>query len=169
MPANPDATNPSHYTRLDPEPITVIERWGLDFCLGNALKYIARAGHKPGVDGAEDLAKAAWYLDRARRGCGDVPVSDSLTLVSRAHLDGLAAQLDHAHATIAELQTEVQRGELVARVAGDRIRELETLRIEAGLAEVVDSARPALATHAMGCRCPQCIAERFDLGGGAGE
>jgi hypothetical protein len=61
-----DATNPDHYKRLDPEPIFVIERWGLSFCLGNAVKYIARAGYKLGVDAAEDLAKAAWYLQRAR-------------------------------------------------------------------------------------------------------
>jgi len=59
-----DKTNPAHYTRLDPEPITVIESWGLGFHLGNALKYIARAGHKDGVDVSEDLAKARWYIER---------------------------------------------------------------------------------------------------------
>lgn len=54
---------PSHYQRYDPEPITVIERWGLNsFHLGNVIKYIVRAKHK----GAEirDLRKALWYLQR---------------------------------------------------------------------------------------------------------
>lgn len=54
--------NPQHYKTLDPEPITVIESWGLDFHLGNALKYIARAGKKG--DELEDLRKADWYLKR---------------------------------------------------------------------------------------------------------
>lgn len=40
------AINPSHYTDLNPEPIEVIEEWNLGFHLGNALKYMARAGRK---------------------------------------------------------------------------------------------------------------------------
>lgn len=45
------------------EAIKVIEAWGLDFCLGNAAKYIARAGKKESE--LEDLKKARWYLNRA--------------------------------------------------------------------------------------------------------
>jgi hypothetical protein len=44
------------------EAIKVIEAWGLGFCLGNAVKYISRAGKKG--DALEDLKKARWYLDR---------------------------------------------------------------------------------------------------------
>ena len=56
---------PGHYNTVDPtyEPIKVIEAWGLDFSLGNVLKYIARAGRKG--DTLEDLNKALWYLHRA--------------------------------------------------------------------------------------------------------
>lgn len=43
------------------EAIKVIEAWGLDFCLGNAVKYICRAGKKD--DELTDLRKAAWYLN----------------------------------------------------------------------------------------------------------
>ena len=46
------------------EAIRVIEAWGLGFCLGNALKYIARAGKKTGVSDINDLRKAIWYLQR---------------------------------------------------------------------------------------------------------
>lgn len=56
--------HPPHYGGADNpyEAIKVIEAWGLGFCLGNAVKYICRAGAK----GArlEDLKKARWYLDR---------------------------------------------------------------------------------------------------------
>lgn len=57
-----DKTNPKHYTRLTPEPIEVIEAWSLNYRLGNALKYIARAGFKD--DRITDLKKAIWYLHR---------------------------------------------------------------------------------------------------------
>lgn len=55
--------HPAHYAEgRKYEPIDVIEDWGLDFCLGNALKYISRAGRKD--DTLNDLEKARWYLDR---------------------------------------------------------------------------------------------------------
>jgi hypothetical protein len=60
-----DAVNhPPHYTHGKYEPIDVIEDWDLGFCLGNAVKYIARAGHKDPTKEIEDLRKAAWYLAR---------------------------------------------------------------------------------------------------------
>lgn len=46
------------------EAIKVIEAWGVGFCLGNALKYICRAGKKDAATTLEDLRKAAWYLNR---------------------------------------------------------------------------------------------------------
>lgn len=55
---------PSHYTRLSPQPIEVIEAWGMDFHLANTLKYIARAGYKDKDKELEDLKKARFYLDR---------------------------------------------------------------------------------------------------------
>lgn len=45
------------------EAIKVIEAWGLDFCLGNTIKYISRAGYKNPETEIEDLEKAAWYLN----------------------------------------------------------------------------------------------------------
>jgi hypothetical protein len=62
--------HPSHYTFGRYEVIDVIEDWQLGFHLGNAVKYIARAGRKG--DALEDLRKARWYLDRevARREAG---------------------------------------------------------------------------------------------------
>lgn len=60
-----DAVNhPPHYTAGGIEAIDVIEAWGLGFCLGNTVKYISRAGRKDPAKLAEDLRKAAWYLQR---------------------------------------------------------------------------------------------------------
>lgn len=56
--------HPSHYTFGKIEPIDVIEDWGLGFCLGNTIKYIARAGRKDPSRYVEDLEKARFYLDR---------------------------------------------------------------------------------------------------------
>lgn len=54
---------PAYYNPEDPtEPVKVIRAWGLGFCLGNVLKYVARAGRKPGVETIDDLKKAATYL-----------------------------------------------------------------------------------------------------------
>ncbi|WP_207654227.1 DUF3310 domain-containing protein [Clostridium sporogenes] len=39
-----------------------MEDWNLNFNLGNAIKYIARAEHKGNKK--EDLEKAVWYLER---------------------------------------------------------------------------------------------------------
>jgi hypothetical protein len=60
----PDMVNaPPHYkTESGLEAIDVIEAFGLGFNLGNAAKYILRAGKKG--DRLEDLRKARWYLDR---------------------------------------------------------------------------------------------------------
>lgn len=57
--------HPDHYGGDTPfEAIKVIEAWGLDqdFCLGNVIKYISRAGKKNNT--LEDLKKAQWYLNR---------------------------------------------------------------------------------------------------------
>ena len=55
--------HPRHY-RSDTgfEAIAVIEAWGLGFCLGNVVKYIARYGHKGSK--IETLKKCIWYLQR---------------------------------------------------------------------------------------------------------
>ena len=57
--------HPDHYGGDSTyETINVIEAWNLDFCLGNAVKYISRAGKKDKSKTIEDLQKAIWYLNR---------------------------------------------------------------------------------------------------------
>lgn len=61
-------SKPSHYCEgRKYEPIDVIEDWNLGFHLGNALKYISRAGRKQNE--VEDLEKAVWYIQRYIDNC----------------------------------------------------------------------------------------------------
>lgn len=54
--------HPLHYQgSTGHEAIDVINAWGLNFALGNCVKYICRAGLKGAL--LEDLKKARWYLD----------------------------------------------------------------------------------------------------------
>jgi hypothetical protein len=62
-----DSVNhPAHYNAGRFEVIEVIEDQGhgRGFCLGNAMKYICRAGKKDSSKELEDLKKARWYLSR---------------------------------------------------------------------------------------------------------
>ena len=56
--------HPQHYGGEDNhyEAIKVIDAWDLGFSLGNAIKYISRAGKKRKDTELEDLRKALWYL-----------------------------------------------------------------------------------------------------------
>ena len=60
-----DAVNhPEHYTDGGIETIDFIEAKNLPYHLGNAVKYISRAGKKDPEKTAEDLKKAVWYINR---------------------------------------------------------------------------------------------------------
>lgn len=63
-PPNDMVNSPAHYTSGGIETIDFIEAKELDYCLGNCVKYISRAGKKNGKK-LEDLNKAMWYLKRA--------------------------------------------------------------------------------------------------------
>ena len=56
--------HPSHYTDGKFETIEAIESWRLGYYLGNAVKYISRAGKKSKDTELEDLRKARWYIAR---------------------------------------------------------------------------------------------------------
>ena len=72
-----DVLNPDHYKRPDStgkprsrksisnmEVIDVIEKFALNFHLGNVIKYVLRAGKKEGSTTLVDLRKAHKYLGR---------------------------------------------------------------------------------------------------------
>ena len=61
--AEETVNHPPHYKVGGIETIDFIEAKGLDYCLGNVVKYITRSEHKGNKK--EDLLKAQWYLTRA--------------------------------------------------------------------------------------------------------
>ena len=54
-------TGPSYYRRGTIQPWDYIRDQGLSYHLGNAVKYISRAGHKDTAE--QDLRKAIHYLE----------------------------------------------------------------------------------------------------------
>lgn len=72
VPKNDVINHPSHYTQYaGVEVIDVTEK--LNFNRGNAVKYIARAGHKSKDTEIQDLEKALWYVDRELSRFGHSP------------------------------------------------------------------------------------------------
>lgn len=54
--------HPPHYNHGKFEVYDVIKDWGLNYNIGNVLKYIGRHRHKGKA--LEDLKKAKWYLEQ---------------------------------------------------------------------------------------------------------
>lgn len=63
-PKDDPVNHPAHYMAHPSgvECIQVTEH--MNFCLGNAVKYLWRAGQKDSAPQIEDLKKARWYIDR---------------------------------------------------------------------------------------------------------
>ena len=59
-----NVNHPDHYNHGKIEVIDFIEDKELGFHLGNAVKYISRAGRKNPDKTVEDLKKAVWYINR---------------------------------------------------------------------------------------------------------
>jgi len=68
-----DQVNPKHYSDFgDWSATIIIRKWNeirkaagvepVSFDVGNALKYMQRAGFKPGAQEVIDLKKAIWYM-----------------------------------------------------------------------------------------------------------
>lgn len=57
-----NVNNPKHYNIGDIEVIDFIDSWGLNFNLGNVIKYVTRCNHKNNK--IEDLRKAIFYIER---------------------------------------------------------------------------------------------------------
>jgi len=54
--------HPDHYKGNKFEVIEIIEDYNLSFSMGNAVKYLLRAGKKDNT--IQDLKKAVWYIER---------------------------------------------------------------------------------------------------------
>ena len=82
---NDNVNHPSHYTDGNIEVIDFIEDKKLNYHLGNAVKYISRAGKKDPEKYTEDLQKAVWYLQREidrKRWPGAIGIPDAIASFS---------------------------------------------------------------------------------------
>lgn len=89
-------TGPSYYKRGSIEVWDFIRDQGLNYHLGNAIKYVCRAGHKD--DAISDLNKAIHYLENEREflRASSTRVSESLRTAARVddYLFESAAEFD---------------------------------------------------------------------------
>ena len=60
-----DKSSPDHYQLGKIEVWDFIIDQDLDYCLGNVVKYVCRAGAKPGESRLDDLRKASAYITKA--------------------------------------------------------------------------------------------------------
>lgn len=58
-------TSPSYYSNNKPELTELINAWKLNWCEGNAVKYIRRHRYK---NKEQDVLKAIWYLTNILEG-----------------------------------------------------------------------------------------------------
>jgi TPR repeat protein len=119
----PDPVNhPAHYLthRSGIECIQITEH--LNFCLGNALKYIWRADEKG--DAINDLAKAVWYLER------EIVRRKALADIENARLLGVIADcLEKDLVTKTASSPDVTGSVLAYAQAGDARRQYEMGRM----------------------------------------
>ena len=64
--------NPSHYQMGSIQVWDFIIDQDLDFILGNVVKYVCRAGTKPGESRLDDLKKAQAYITKAIESTNDL-------------------------------------------------------------------------------------------------
>ena len=70
-PINNNVDHPKHYNQ-HPSGVECIEiTQHYDFCIGNAIKYLWRAGIKNQHTTVEDLKKAIWYINKKIEMCVD--------------------------------------------------------------------------------------------------
>jgi len=117
--STPDPVNhPQHYLthRSGVECITITEH--MSFCLGNAVKYIWRADEKG--DAINDLAKAAWYIER------EIVRRKALADMEKAQLLGVIADcLEKDLVTKSASLPDVTGNTLAYAQAGDARRQNE--------------------------------------------
>jgi hypothetical protein len=121
--STPDPVNhPAHYLshRSGIECIQITEH--LNFCLGNALKYIWRADSKG--DAINDLSKAIWYLER------DITRRKALVDMEKTQLLGVIADcLEKDLVTKSDSSPNVTGSVLAYAQAGDANRQYQMGRM----------------------------------------
>lgn len=93
--------NSSVRADVEIEPLDIIDALDMDFCLGNALKYLLRAGRKEGQTKRADLEKLKHYAELAIARLGEA------LLVQKSQVDNLSKE------QIAEIIKEANKAPLM--------------------------------------------------------
>ena len=148
--------HPSHYTSGKIEVIDYIEDQKFPYHLGNAVKYISRAGKKDPAKTIEDLSKAVWYLNR---------YIGLLEKEKRMDHDTFCRALEHAvdealppgyRATVEKerdiLSVTADTGDvsLVYHIHSDYTRYVKGERFDAIVADVADGLLASLSSYGRG-------------------
>lgn len=100
-----ELSHPDYYqgSKDELEPIKIIQNLGMNFCIGNAYKYLMRAGKKPGAALLDDYKKVYWYLLAEREDPFEYIREESLTNLAPNILDVAEAfQLSYAIGRVVE-------------------------------------------------------------------
>jgi len=121
MKNNDPVNHPEHYLthRSGVECITITEH--MSFCLGNAIKYIWRADAKG--DAINDLAKAAWYIER------EITRRKALADMEKAQLLGVIADCLEKDLVTKSVSLPTTGTTLAYAQAGDARRQYEMGRM----------------------------------------
>lgn len=146
-----DEINPKHY-KSDPSGVECIEiTEHRDFCIGNAIKYLWRAGLKvstvPVADEITDLKKAIWYIERKIKaleaGAETTQVSDNITrrrpvIIESPYSGDVARNRRYLQSAIRDClrrgETPYASHQMLTDALDDNIPEQRELGISAGFA-----------------------------------
>lgn len=146
-----DEINPKHY-KSDPSGVECIEiTEHRDFCIGNAIKYLWRAGLKvstvPVADEITDLKKAIWYIERKIKaleaGAETTQASDNIArrrpvIIESPYSGDVARNKRYLQAAIRDClrrgETPYASHQMLTDALDDNIPEQRELGISAGFA-----------------------------------
>ena len=119
--------DPQHYISHSVmiQPIELCEK--LPFCVGNAVKYIIRAGSKDGESERDDLLKARWYLMRSMDNGDTITLDHVATFIADRFAQAKPA-LGILFGTTPQCEEWPLRKRLyrVLDILSERIRQIET-------------------------------------------
>lgn len=120
-----EVNHPSHYASGKIEVIEAIEDWKLDFPLGNAVKYVARAGKKDPAKEIQDLEKAVWYIRRKIEILSSTKTGDIPRRPNEMNPRDVVPLLNHVGGVEAQLIAEAAMNAKVKEITGVDFDELE--------------------------------------------
>lgn len=110
-----EVISPAHYVdrQVDGyEPIDLIEQFPC--AIGNAMKYLIRAGFKPNTPKTVDLRKARWYLFRVVKS-HSMPVNRSFCIATIVPVDEIVASFAEKNNFLSALFSDWEKEKTITK------------------------------------------------------